>query len=288
MAADLMKLITQLRDKTGMGVSACKKALQDNQMDLDAAEMQLRKQGLDKAAKKADRPTGQGVVAVRVNGLEAAMVYVSCEQEPTTGNTRFVELVEALLDTALRNRVKDAEALAGCVMASGQTVSDALRALIGVVGENVVLRKAVALEAPAGGLIGHYLHFNKKAGALMSLKLTGADAGDAKLRTAANDVCMHAVAARPLAARRDEIAKDVVDREVEVFREAVKDKPAAIQDKIVEGKLASFYKEKVLLEQDMVTDPEGKLTVRGVLTDAAKAAGGTMEVVAFERFELGA
>ena len=280
------KSIKELRDKTGMGVTQCKKALEESGGDLEKAEMALRKQGIDKAAKKADRPTGQGVVAIRQADGRAAMIELACEQEPTTGNDRFVNLANLALDICLREKAGSAEALYGASAPEG-TFADSVKAVIGVVGENIQLKKAICLEAPAGGVIGSYLHFNKKAGAVIVLALEGADSANPDIRTAANDVAMHAVAARPLAWNREDIPSSAVAKEKEVFLEEVRNKPENIREKIVEGKLQKFYADKVLVEQIFVKDPEGKATVAQVLEKAARAAGGKASVAGFARFELG-
>lgn len=280
------KMIKELREKTGMGITQCKKALEECDGDMEKAEMALRKQGLDKAAKKADRPTGQGVVAIRHEGNQAAIIELACEQEPTTNNERFVALVNAALDAALRNNVKSADDLLKVKTAEG-TFADSIKAVIGVVGENILLKKAAVIAAPAGGLIGSYAHFNKKAGAVVALSLQNIDAAHAGVKTAANDIAMHSVAARPLAWNRAGIPADLIAKEKEVFMEEVGKKPENIREKILEGKLQKFYGDKVLTEQLFVKDPEGKTTVKQMLENAAKLAGGKAEVVDFVRFELG-
>ncbi len=280
------KMIKELREKTGMGISQCKKALEETNGNMEEAEMNLRKQGLDKAAKKADRPTGQGVVAIRNDGKKAAMIELACEQEPTTNNERFVALVNLALDTALSNKVRDADSLLKASTPDG-TFADSIKATIGVVGENIQLKKAYVMAAPAGGLIGYYAHFNKKAGAMVALSLEGIDPAHEGMRTAANDISMHSVAARPLAWNREGIDPTVLAKEKEVMMEEVKTKPANIQEKIMEGKVNKFYGDKVLPEQLYVKDPEGKTTVRQHLDNTAKQAGGKAAIADFVRFELG-
>ncbi len=280
------KMIKELREKTGMGITQCKKALEECSGDMEQAEMNLRKQGLDKAAKKADRPTGQGVVAISHQGDKAAMIELACEQEPTTNNERFIALVQLGLETALKEKVKSADDLVKASTPDG-TYADSIKAVIGVVGENIQLKKAVTMDAPAGGLIGYYAHFNRKAGSMVSIKLENVDAGNDTVKTAANDIAMHAVAARPLGWRRDDIDPTLIAKEKEVMMEEVKTKPEAIQEKILEGKMSKFYGEKVLTEQIFVKDPDGKATVKAMLDAVAKAAGGKAEIVDFARFELG-
>ncbi len=280
------KMIKELREKTGMGITQCKKAREECDADMEKAEMLLRKQGLDKAAKKADRPTGQGVIAIRHKGDLAAMIELACEQEPTTNNERFINLVNLALDTCLKEKVKSAEELLKAKTPEG-TFTDSIKSVIGVVGENIQLRKAVTIAAPAGGLIGYYAHFNKKAGAMVALSLEGIGAAHEGMKTAANDISMHAVAARPLAWNRAGIPADIIEKEKEVFMEEVNKKPEAIREKILDGKIQKFYGDKVLTEQFFVKDPEGKTTVQQMLDNAAKAAGGKAKIVDFARFELG-
>lgn len=278
--------IKQLREKTGMGISQCKKALEETNGDMEQAEMNLRKQGLDKAAKKADRPTGQGVIAIRHEGKIAGMIELACEQEPTTNNERFIALVELGLDTAIKNKVKNADDLLKAATPDG-TFADSIKSVIGVVGENIQLKKAYTMDAPANGLIGYYAHFNKKAGSMVALELDGVAVDNQDVKTAANDISMHAVAARPLHHKREGIDADYIAKEREVMMEEVKTKPANIQEKIMEGKMNKLYAEKVLPEQIFVKDPEGKNSVQQHLDNVAKNAGGKAKIVDFVRFELG-
>lgn len=282
------KMIKELRDKTGMGVTACKNALTEAKGDLEAAEMILRKAGIDKAAKKAERATGEGIIAVKLaaDGKSAVIIEAQCEQEPTKNNERFVAFVNQALELALGMDKPCLDCLLAAKTASG-TLGEDLKQLIGTLSENLNLRRVAKLAAPAGGILGSYVHFNKKAGAVSALKLTGAGADNAALKTAANDVCMHAVAARPLALSRADIPADVIAKEKEVFSEEVKGKPDNIKEKILEGKLGKFYAEKVLGEQIFVKDPEGKQTVNQFVTAAGKAAGGQAELAGFIRYELG-
>jgi elongation factor Ts len=280
------KLIKTLREKTGMGISDCKKALESENGDLEKAEMFLRKTQKEKAIKKADRPTGEGVIAAEVVGNAAILVEVACEQEPTKNNERFTAFVENVKKAAVASGAKNLEELLAAKL-DGTTVQEALTTLAGTVGENVQVKRFARVDAPAGGMIGCYVHFNKKSGAICSLKLEGADANNAELKTAANDVCMHSVALRPLGLDRSTIPAEMVAKEKEVFLDQIKGKPAEMVEKIVAGKLGKFYSEKCLLEQIFVKDPDGKQTVAQFVAQAGKAAGGKAEVVGFARQELG-
>lgn len=285
MAEITATMIKELRELTGMGMSDCKKALVDAGGNVEEAEMILRKKGLDKAAKKADRATGQGLVSVREKDGVVICLQVECEQEPTTKNERFLALVDKVFDAAFATGAKTVAELTAAATEDG-TVADSVQAVIGVIGENVVVKNVASFKVPANGTFGAYSHFNGKSGAICVIEMEGA-AADAAFNSAANDVCMHAVATRPVALNRSGVPQELVNKEKEVFMEEVKNKPENIQEKILEGKLGKFYGEKCLEEQIFVKDPEGKQTVGSMITDAAKKLGGTAKIVDFARLELG-
>lgn len=280
------KLIKELRDKTGMGITDCKKALVDADGNVEAAEMNLRKRQKEKAIKKADRPTGEGVVAIKAEGPVVVMLEIACEQEPTKNNDLFKAFVETATATALSSKATTTEELLAADV-DGETLQDKLTTLAGTVGENCQIRRYARIEAPAGGMIGYYAHFNQKSGAIVGLSLEGADASNADLQSVANDICMHAVAMRPVALDRAGVPADLVEKEKEIFIDQIKDKPENIQEKILEGKMGKLYSEKCLVEQLFVKDPDGKATVQQAVDAAAKAAGGSAKIIAYDRFELG-
>ncbi len=285
MAEITAKMIKELRELTGMGMSDCKKALVDAEGNVEEAEMILRKKGLDKAAKKADRATGQGVVSVREKDGVVICLQIECEQEPTTKNERFLALIDKVFDAAFASKAATIEELVAAPTAEG-TVADSVTAVIGVIGENVVIKNIACFAIPENGTYGAYSHFNGKSGAICVVEIEGG-AADEEFKIAANDVCMHAVATRPVALNRTGVPEDLVRKEKEVFLEEIKNKPENIQEKILEGKLAKFYGEKCLEEQIFVKDPEGKLTVGAMIDAAAKKIGGKAKIVDFARLELG-
>ncbi len=286
MAVDA-KMIKELREKTGMGISDCKKALQETDGNMEEAEKYLRKRSKEKAIKKSDRATGEGTIVADVRDGSAVILQAQCEQEPTVGNERFQAFVQKALEAAFASGAESAEDLLKTASGDG-TLEDELKELIGVVGENVQVPKMARLVTPEGGLVGRYIHFNKKAGALCLLKLEGIAPTDETMRTAANDVCMHAVAARPMALNRDDLPQDFIEKEKEIALAQIGDKPDNIKEKIISGKMNKLYSEKCLLEQIFVKDPDGKLKVGQFVEQEAKKAGGKAEIVGFVRLELGA
>ena len=285
MAEITAKMIKELRELTGMGMSDCKKALVESAGNVEEAEMILRKKGLDKAAKKADRATGQGLVSVREKDGVVVCLQVECEQEPTTKNERFLALIDKAFAAAFASGATTAQELLAAATEDG-TLADSVQALIGVIGENVVVKNIASFKIPENGIFGAYSHFNGKSGAICLIEIDGATADD-EFKSAANDICMHAVATRPVALNRAGVPEDLVSKEKEVFMEEIKDKPEKIQGKILEGKLSKFYGEKCLEEQIFVKDPDGKLTVGAMIADAAKKIGGSAKIIDFARLELG-
>ena len=147
------KMIKDLREITGMGFTDCKKALVDANGSMEEAEMILRKKGLDKAAKKADRATGEGVISIVVRDNVAVLLQIECEQETPTNNDRFKEVLAATVEAAFASGAQSVEDMLKASV-GGQTIAEKIQALIGVIGENVVVKKLSRVVAPAGGVIG--------------------------------------------------------------------------------------------------------------------------------------
>jgi len=279
-----MEMIKALREKTGMGIADVKKALEDSSGDMEKAELELRKKAAGKAIGKSDRATGQGVIVIKTRGNTAVIGEFCCEQEPTTTNVRFVEFVEMAMNLALETNASSMEELLQQKTNDG-TLQDTCKGLIGMLSENLVPRRLARLQSPAGGVFGQYIHFNKRAGAVIAIELAGADAQ--KVAAAGNDICMHSVALRPVAVSRDQVDQKILATERELALEKVKDKPAQMQEKIIDGMMNKYFQENVLLEQPFVKDATGKTSVKEMLDEAAKSAGGTAKVVGFIRYELG-
>ncbi len=285
MAEITAKMIKDLREMTGMGMSDCKKALVDAGGNVEEAEMILRKKGLDKAAKKADRATGEGLVSVREKDGVVICLQVECEQEPTTKNERFLALVDKVYDAAFASGAKTIEELLAAPTEEG-TVADSVQAVIGVIGENVVVKNIASFVVPENAIYGAYSHFNGKSASVCVIEIDGVSVDDV-FQAAANDVCMHAVATRPVALDRSGVPTDLVNKEKEVFLEEIKNKPDNIKEKILEGKMSKFYSDKCLEEQIFVKDPDGKQTVGEMISAAAKKLGGAAKIIDFARLELG-
>ena len=281
-------LVKNLRDKTGAGMMDCKRALAETGGDMEAASDWLRKTGLLKAAKKATRVAAEGLIGVAVGGDAGALVEVNAETDFVARNDEFKEFVKNAAKLALEEG-GDVEKLLARPMGGG-CVKDALTNMIAKIGENMSVRRAVAL-AVSPGVVSSYVHNAAspelgKIGVLVALKST---ADKAKLAALGKQLAMHVAAASPLALTSAHLSKDVVDRELAIQTDLVnqnaKGKPANIIEKMLEGRMRKYYEDTVLLEQTFVID--GETRVAKVMENASKDFGAPVEITGFFRFQVG-
>ena len=261
-------LVKELRERTGLGLLECKKALAEADGDIEAAIEALRKSSGMKAAKKAGRTAADGVVAIQTaaDGGCGAMVEVNSETDFVARDENFLGFVNNVVTKAFEERLDDAEALAG-----GE-IEDARQALVQKIGENISVRRVVTYEA-ADGVIGGYVHGNNRIAVLVSLK-----GGSEEL---ARDVAMHVAAVNPQVVSPDDMPEEQVAKEREIYVAQAQDsgKPPEIIEKMVDGRVRKFLSENSLTEQAFVKDPD---TTVGKLV-----AGAGAEVLGFTRFEVG-
>jgi elongation factor Ts len=265
--------VKQLRERTGAGMMECKKALVETGGDLDAAAELMRKQGLAKADKKATRIAAEGVVAVErsADGLAAAMVEVNCETDFVARGDDFRAFAKAVANRAVAARPQTLDALLQAKLDGTETIEERRRSLVAKIGENIGVRRFALLATPQ--FLGAYAH-GTRIGALVAVK-----GGDAQL---AHDLAMHVAASNPRYLSQREVPAEVIAKEREILGEQAQGegKPPEIVAKMVEGRLRKSLGEITLLGQPFVKDPD--MTVEKLL----KGAGA--QVVAFERFEVGA
>ena len=265
--------VKQLRERTGAGMMECKKALVETGGDLDAAAELMRKQGLAKADKKAARIAAEGVIAIErsADGLAAAMVEVNCETDFVAREQDFRTFSKAVAHRAVADRPQTVDALLQAKLDGSETIEERRRALVAKIGENIGVRRFAVLAAPQH--LGAYTH-GTRIGALVAVK-----GGDAQL---AHDLAMHVAASNPKYLSQREVPAEVIAKEREILTEQAQGegKPPEIVAKMVEGRLRKSLGEITLLGQPFVKDPD--TTVEKLL----KGAGA--QVVAFERFEVGA
>ena len=286
MANITASMVKELRDSTGAGMMDCKKALTETNGDMEAAVDWLRKSGAMKAAKKASRAAADGLVGVVVSGNAGALVEVNAETNFVGRNDEFKAFVKAASEIALKEGGDLAKALAASH--GGSTVQQTLTELVAKIGENMSVRRTVAL-AVNPGVVAAYVHNAASPGlgnigVLVALKST-ADAD--KLNPLARQIAMHVAAAAPLALTVAHMDKAVVDREYAVQKEIAlqSGKPEAVVEKMMEGRMRKYYEETVLLQQ--VFQLDGETPIAKLLEKASKDFGAPVEIEGFVRFKVG-
>lgn len=272
--------VKELRERSGAGMMDCKKALDANNGDVEAAIDWLRTKGLASAAKKAGRVAAEGLVAVASNGKEGAVIELNSETDFVARNDQFQALVEETAKKALSGN-GDFEALKN-------DTQPAVTEAIATIGENMNLRRATKLSVN-DGVVASYVHTAVKPGmgkigVLVALESTG---DKAALEALGKQIAMHVAAAKPEALTREEVSADTLEREKSVLIEQAiaSGKPKEVAEKMVEGRIRKFYEEIVLLEQAFVMD--GKTKISDVVKAAEKDAGAPISLKAFARFTLG-
>jgi elongation factor Ts len=279
--------VKDLRERSGAGMMDCKKALTENGGDMEAAIDWLRTKGLATAAKKSGRQAAEGLVGVAVEGLKGAAVEVNSETDFVAKNQQFQDFVRTVSALALKTG-NDIDALASAAHPEGGTVGEKLTSNIATIGENQALRRAKVVEVSKGAVVP-YVHNAAapglgKIGVLVALE---GDAPVAAMESLGKQIAMHIAAAFPQALTEDELDADVIERERAIAAEkaAESGKPANIIEKMVEGSVAKFRKENALLSQIFVID--NKTRIADVVAAAAKAAGGSIVLKDYVRFQLG-
>ncbi len=265
-------LIKELRDLSGAGLMDCKKALEASNNDIDEAIDYLRKKGISKAAKKADRVAAEGLSTVVIDGNNASIVEVNCETDFVAKNEKFVNLVNKIADLIVKNDVKTMEEAMGLSTEEG-TLNDTIVNFTATIGEKISFRRFARLSKTDSQNFGSYIHMGGRIAVLTLLE--GADEETAK------DVSMHAAAMRPSYVKREDVPTEEVERETSVLKEQAMNegKPAEIAEKMVNGRINKFYKEICLEEQDFVKDSD--MTVGAFV----KSKNGS--IINMVRFEVG-
>lgn len=268
MANITASMVKELRERTGLGMMECKKALVSADGDMDQAIDDLRKASGVKAEKKAGRVAAEGVVLTKIaeEGNYAVMAEVNSETDFVARDENFLEFAEQALELAYANREADVNG----VLSAG--LEDTRQALVQKIGENISLRRIARLE-PTEGIVESYVHSNNKIGVLLSLK-----GGDEAL---AKDIAMHVAAINPMVVRGEDLPEEVVAKEKEIYSAQAREsgKPEEIIEKMITGRLRKFVAEVSLLEQPFVKDPDTKISK--LLQDAEA------EIISFVRYEVG-
>ena len=265
--------VKELRERTGSGMMECKKALVEADGDLEKAVELMRKKGLAKADKKADRVAAEGRIVALVNeaGNEGVLLEVNCETDFVSGGGDFSGFAEKVADVILRGKPADVAELLALPYEDGLDVQTAQKELVARIGENIQVRRFSRFESD-GGSLHYYLH-GTRIGVMVDLK--GGDAGLGR------DIAMHVAASNPMCVDEAGMPAETLQKEREILRAQAQEsgKPPEIVEKMIEGRIGKFLKETTLLGQPFVKDPDQSV---GQLLKA-KGAG----VAGFARLEVG-
>ncbi|HJM15162.1 MAG TPA: translation elongation factor Ts [SAR86 cluster bacterium] len=258
--------VKELREKTGLGLMDCKKALEEANGDLDLAVEELRKTSGLKASKKSSRSAADGLIGIKSFDGKSFMVEINCETDFVARDDSFNLFMQEVLEIVSTNGDKSLEEL----LKSG--IEEKREKLVQKLGENIVVRRATA-SVDNSDSSGVYLHSNNKIGTIISLK--------GGTEEVAKDIAMHAAATDPMAISPSDIPEDVIEKEREIYKAQSEEsgKPADIVEKIIEGKIRKFLSEVSLTEQDFVKDPG--LRINDILKD------NDASIIGFTRFEVG-
>jgi elongation factor Ts len=272
--------VVKLRQRTQAGILDCQEALKATSGDLEKAVDWLRKKGAARADAKAMRQAKEGLIGIKNQINSAVIVEVNCETDFVAKNEEFKNFVRAVTDLAATKHPKDVEELLKQTLASA-SIADTLRDLVGKMGENMAIRRLAVIDQV--DYVESYLHpLGGKIGVLLALE---SKAEKEKLKSLAKDLAMHIAASAPAYLAEKDVPKERIEREKEIYREQIKDKPAQVAEKIIANKLSKFYEDNCLMEQFFVKDPAKK--VKEVIKEAEQRVGQAIGIIKFYRFKVG-
>ena len=267
------KMVKELREKTGAGMMDCKKALTENDGDMEKAIDWLRQKGMAQAAKKADRIAAEGLTAIAIDGNSAVIAEVNAETDFVAKNENFKTLLNDIVKFLLAKKPSSVEAALAEKMNDEQTLEAFLNDAIAKIGEKISLRRFTVIEKSDNEVFGAYLHMGGKIAVLNVID--GSDEETAK------DIAMHIAAVNPKYVDRNDVPEEEVEREKEVLKQQAlnEGKPENIVEKMVTGRLNKYFEEICLLDQPFVKDSDQKVS------KYLKSKGGTIST--FIRYEVG-
>ena len=288
MATISAKDVMELRKQTDCGMMECKKALTDAEGDFAKAVELLREKGLATASKKAGRVAAEGMVyATACSECKVGVALeVNAETDFVAKNDKFVDFVKKVADVIIKENPADVEALMTCKMGEG-TVDDALKNLILVIKENIKVRRFTRYE----GVCAAYIHAGGTHAVLVNFDTTDEVAAKPEFAVYGKDIAMQIAAANPTYVCREEVPADVLDKEKEILLAQMANdpktanKPEAVKEKMILGKVGKFYKENCLVDQAFVKDD--KQSVAQHTAQVGKELGGEIKIIKFVRYEKG-
>jgi elongation factor Ts len=287
MAEVTAQSVAELREKTGLGILQCKKALTETGGDMEKAIEFLRKQGAAVAAKRVGKETKEGKVVLASGSDAVCAVEINCETDFVSASDDFNGFTAKVAKVILDKKPSDPEALKSLPL-EGSTVAEVNTAVIAKIGELITVRRFALEKLGANEMAETYSHMQGKIGVIVKLGYAGEVKDKAALSGLAKDLAMQVAASYPIAIEPKDVPASVIEKEREIARELTlkEGKTGDVVDKIVEGKISKFYKDNCLVNQVFIKDT--KQTVDKLLVATAKSQGlESIKVLGFHRLQLG-
>ena len=283
MANISMDIIKELRERTGIGIMDCKKALQETDGDMDKAIRLLKEKGAITAAKKNERTVKEGSIGFCINEdkTQVACIELQCETDFVAKNELFINLAKDISKTAMNLNDVSVDSLLNSKSEKGETIQAMINEGIQKWGEKTVLADVKVMKT--SGFFGTYVHFNNKLVSVVEFDIKP----KGKCLEIANQIAMHVASEKPLALNREGIDGEAVKEQKEIFEKQIREqgKPENMIGKILEGKMNSWYSETVLIDQKLFTD--NKITIKSLIDEISKEAGETATIKNFSIISLG-
>ena len=278
-----MDIIKELRERTGIGIMDCKKALQETDGDMDKAIRLLKEKGAITAAKKNERTVKEGSIGFCINEdkTQVACIELQCETDFVAKNELFINLAKDISKTAMNLNDVSVDALLNSKSEKGETIQAMINEGVQKWGEKTVLADVKVMNT--SGFFGTYVHFNNKLVSVVEFDIKP----KGKCLEIANQIAMHVASEKPLALNREGIDAEAVKEQKEIFEKQIREqgKPENMIGKILEGKMNSWYSESVLIDQKLFTD--NKITIKSLIDEISKEAGETATIKNFSIISLG-
>lgn len=283
MANISMDIIKELRERTGIGIMDCKKALQETDGDMDKAIRLLKEKGAITAAKKNERTVKEGSIGFCINEdkTQVACIELQCETDFVAKNELFINLAKNISKTAMNLNDISVDTLLNSKGENGETIQAMINEGIQKWGEKTVLADVKVMKT--SGFFGTYVHFNNKLVSVVEFDVKP----KGKCLEIANQIAMHVASEKPLALNREGIDTEAVKEQKEIFEKQIREqgKPENMIEKILEGKMNSWYSESVLIDQKLFTD--NKITIKSLIDEISKESGSTTTIKNFSIISLG-
>jgi elongation factor Ts len=275
-------LVNQLRQKTGAGVMDCKKALIESNGDIEKAIEILRKKGAAVAAKRAEKAANEGLVLTKIleDGKVGVIVEVNCETDFVANSKDFGQFANDVLEAIILSKPANVQEL----FDNNPKIKDRHKEILGKVGEKIEISR-FSIENLENGILVDYIHPGSKLGVLVAFE--NAQSSDDKFGTMGKDIAMQVAAMKPICTYREEVPKEIIDKEIEIYKELARKegKPESILEKIATGRLNKFYQENCLVEQMFIKD--NSKSVGDLIKEFNSSNGSQIKVKKFQRYHLG-